>query len=248
MQSEAACDMQAKQDGIWGGGGGGAGGTFAPEEHKLRGGEGLTLPLNSSGATQVRRVNGRFGNAPQPGNAAGDDWLGIRAVSVLVACTQARPLLMHGPALSARGHDRVQASAARTARGHSHAAPMPRAGSCRRERSARPPTCQGRSDRQQCANGLLTSTVGDWACSAAQAWTRWAPRMLQRAHGGLPPAPYQAAWCAARGPTDTTHAPVPAASAGATAGACDPPGTRLAGQGPRKTLRRRRSLRGARAC
>jgi len=100
-------------------------------------------------------------------------------------------------------------------------------------RAPAPPTCQGRSERHQCANGLLISTLGDWASSAAQAWTRWAPRMLQRAHGRVPRAPYQAAWCAARGPTDTTHALVPAASAGATAGACDPPGTRLAGQGPR---------------
>jgi hypothetical protein len=88
-------------------------------------------------------VNGRFGNAPQPDKAASAEWVGIQAVSVLVACTQVRPLLMHGPALCAWGHDRVQASAARTARGHSHAAPVPRAGSCRRVQSARPPHVSG---------------------------------------------------------------------------------------------------------
>jgi hypothetical protein len=104
----------------------------------IRVGEGLNPALNSSGATQVPRVSGRFGSAPQPAKAASAAWVGIQAVSVLVACTQVRPLLMHGPALCAWGHDRVQASAAHTARRHSLAALMSPAGSCNCKRSARP--------------------------------------------------------------------------------------------------------------
>ena len=42
MQSEAACDMQAKQDAIWGGGGGGRGGLLHLKSISL--GEGRDLP------------------------------------------------------------------------------------------------------------------------------------------------------------------------------------------------------------